>query len=175
MFYGFYNNTLVEDQNFSYNLPLAYLFTAVFYFAFCFICIIARSVPALLLSSLLLLLLLIDILQMCGCVQLNEMSRMPFKSLSGEFSHPDPRLFLDRLLTHRMGSAARVAVATGGSAVGNYSMIVFASWDYGCLGDKATKLKQKNIRYQLQVRGDLSYLAGWRAGLWWQFLLGHLM
>lgn len=58
-----------------------------------------------------------------------------------------------------MGTAARVAVATGGSAVGNYSMIVFTSWDYGCLGDQATKLKQKNIHYRLQVRGDLSYLA----------------
>ncbi|XP_036928882.1 transmembrane channel-like protein 7 [Acanthopagrus latus] len=92
MFYGYYNNTLVEDSNFSYNIPLAYLFTAFFYFAFCFICIIAR-----------------------------------------------------------MGTAARVAVATGGSTVGNYSMIVFTSWDYGCLGDRATKLKQKNIHYRLQV------------------------
>ncbi|XP_035527485.1 transmembrane channel-like protein 7 [Morone saxatilis] len=92
MFYGYYNNTMVDDNNFSYNIPLAYLFTAVFYFAFCLICIIAR-----------------------------------------------------------MGTAARVAVATGGSAVGNYSMIVFTSWDYGCLGDRATKLKQKNIHYQLQV------------------------
>ncbi|XP_018538095.1 transmembrane channel-like protein 7 [Lates calcarifer] len=92
LFYGYYNNTMVEDRNFSYNIPLAYLFTAVFYFAFCLICIIAR-----------------------------------------------------------MGTAARVAVATGGSAVGNYSMIVFTGWDYGCLGDRATKLKQKNIHYRLQV------------------------
>ncbi|XP_051261441.1 transmembrane channel-like protein 7 [Dicentrarchus labrax] len=92
MFYGYYNNTMVDDTNFSYNIPLAYLFTAVFYFAFCLIFIIAR-----------------------------------------------------------MGTAARVAVATGGSAVGNYSMIVFTSWDYGCLGDRATKLKQKNIHYRLQV------------------------
>ncbi|XP_074509580.1 transmembrane channel-like protein 7 [Sebastes fasciatus] len=92
LFYGYYNNTMVEDNNFSYNIPLAYLFTAVFYFIFCLICIIAR-----------------------------------------------------------MGTAARVAVATGGSAGGNYSMIVFTSWDYGCLGDRATKLKQKNIHYQLQV------------------------
>ncbi|KAM6909650.1 transmembrane channel-like protein 7 [Xenentodon cancila] len=92
MFYGFYNNTIVEDKNFSYNIPLAYLFTAVFYFAFCLICIIAR-----------------------------------------------------------MGSAARVAVATGGSTVVNYSLIVFAGWDYGCLGDQATRLKQKNIHYRLQV------------------------
>lgn len=44
LFYGYYNNTLVEDSNFSYNIPLAYLFTAVFYFIFCLICIIARSV-----------------------------------------------------------------------------------------------------------------------------------
>ncbi|XP_028282273.1 transmembrane channel-like protein 7 [Parambassis ranga] len=92
LFYGFYNNTIVEDRSFSYNIPLAYLFTAVFYFAFCLICIIAR-----------------------------------------------------------MGTAARVAVATGGSAVGNYSKIVFIGWDYGCLGDQATKLKQKNLHYRLQV------------------------
>ncbi|XP_031155301.1 transmembrane channel-like protein 7 [Sander lucioperca] len=91
LFYGYYNNTTVEDRNF-YNIPLAYLFTAIFYFAFCLICIIAR-----------------------------------------------------------MGTAARVVVVTGGSAVGNYSMIVFTSWDYGCLGDRATKLKQKNIHYRLQV------------------------
>lgn len=57
---------------------------------------------------------------------------------------------------HSMGTAARVAVATGGSAVGNYSMIAFTSWDYGCLGDQATRLKQKRILYRLQVRGDLS-------------------
>ncbi|XP_054636867.1 transmembrane channel-like protein 7 isoform X1 [Dunckerocampus dactyliophorus] len=92
LFYGYYSNTLVGDTNFSYNIPLAYLFTAVFYFAFCLICIIAR-----------------------------------------------------------MGTAARVAVATGGSAVGAYSMIVFTGWDYGSLGDGATKLKQKNIHYRLQV------------------------
>ncbi|XP_029308029.1 LOW QUALITY PROTEIN: transmembrane channel-like protein 7 [Cottoperca gobio] len=92
LFYGYYNNTMVEDSKFSYNIPLAYLFTAVFYFIFCLICIIAR-----------------------------------------------------------MGTAARVVVATGGSTVGEYSMIVFTSWDYGCLGDGATKLKQKNIHYRLQV------------------------
>ncbi|KAJ4930635.1 hypothetical protein JOQ06_024944 [Pogonophryne albipinna] len=92
LFYGYYNNTMVEDKNISYNIPLAYLFTAVFYFVFCLICIIAR-----------------------------------------------------------MGTAARVVVATGSSTVGDYSMIVFTSWDYGCLGDRATKLKQKNIHYQLQV------------------------
>uniref|UniRef100_A0A3Q1FB59 Transmembrane channel-like protein n=1 Tax=Acanthochromis polyacanthus TaxID=80966 RepID=A0A3Q1FB59_9TELE len=87
LFYGYYN---VKQG--SYNLPLAYLLTAVFYFAFCLICIIVR-----------------------------------------------------------MGTAARVAVATGGGAVGNYSSIVFTGWDYGCLGDRATKLKQNNIRYQLKV------------------------
>ncbi|XP_041650307.1 transmembrane channel-like protein 7 [Cheilinus undulatus] len=91
LFYGYYSNTMV-DSSFSYNIPLAYLFTAVFYFFFCLICI-----------------------------------------------------------TIRMGTAVRVAVATGGSAVGNYSRIVFTSWDYGCLGDRATKLKQKNIHYRLQV------------------------
>lgn len=45
LFYGYYNTTMVENSNFSYNIPLAYVFTAVFYFAFCLICIIARSVP----------------------------------------------------------------------------------------------------------------------------------
>ncbi len=44
LFYGYYNNTVVADANFSYNIPLAYLLTAVFYFAFCLICIIARYV-----------------------------------------------------------------------------------------------------------------------------------
>lgn len=44
LFYGYYNNTVVADTNFSYNIPLAYLLTAAFYFAFCLICIIARYV-----------------------------------------------------------------------------------------------------------------------------------
>lgn len=44
LFYGFYKSTLVEATNFSYNIPLAYIFTAVFYIAFCLICIVARSV-----------------------------------------------------------------------------------------------------------------------------------
>ncbi|XP_028984157.1 transmembrane channel-like protein 7 [Betta splendens] len=92
LFYGYYNNTVVEDSDFSYNIPLAYVFTAVFYFAFCLICIIAR-----------------------------------------------------------MGTAARVAVATGGSTVSNYSITVFTAWNYGCLGDTATTLQQKNLHYQLQV------------------------
>ncbi|KAM4601041.1 transmembrane channel-like protein 7 [Polymixia lowei] len=92
LFYGYYNNTLVVESNTSYNIPLAYVLTAAFYFAFCLICIIAR-----------------------------------------------------------MGTAARVAVATGGAAAGSYSRIVFTGWDYGCLGDRATKLKQKSIHYQLQV------------------------
>lgn len=42
LFYGFYKNTVVEDRTF-YNIPLAYLFTVVFYFAFCLICIVERS------------------------------------------------------------------------------------------------------------------------------------
>ncbi|XP_004078220.1 transmembrane channel-like protein 4 [Oryzias latipes] len=92
MFYGYYKNTMVENNSFSYKIPLAYLFTAVFYFAFCLICIIAR-----------------------------------------------------------MGTAARVAVATGGSTVVNYSMTVFNGWNFGCLGETATKLKQKNLLYRLQV------------------------
>lgn len=92
LFYGFYKNTLEENKNFSYNLPLAYLLTAAFYIMFCLICIIAR-----------------------------------------------------------MGTTARVAVATGVSAEGTYSMIVFTGWDYGSSGDRATKLKQQNIYYRLQV------------------------
>ncbi|CAL8290423.1 unnamed protein product [Merluccius merluccius] len=92
LFYGYYNNTMVAGSDFSYNIPLAYLFTAIFYFAFCLLCITAR-----------------------------------------------------------MGTAFRVAVATGGGAIGSYSRIVFTGWDFGCLGDRAMKLKQKNIIYQLQV------------------------
>lgn len=53
-----------------------------------------------------------------------------------------------------MGATARVAVATGGGAVGGYSMTVFTGWDYGSLDQTATRLKQKNILYQLQVRGQ---------------------
>ncbi|KAL3980655.1 cadherin 17, LI cadherin [Sarotherodon galilaeus] len=93
LFYGYYSVTEMPNRDFSYNIPLAYILTAVFYFAFCLICIITR-----------------------------------------------------------MGTAARVAVATGSSTgVSSYSRIVFTGWDYGCLGDRATKLKQKNILYQLQV------------------------
>lgn len=53
--------------------------------------------------------------------------------------------------THSMGTAARVVVATGGGTMGNYSVMVFTGWDYGCLGDQATKLKQRNLYYRLQV------------------------
>lgn len=97
-------------------------------------------------------------------VQYVNMTRVTLKSLSWEFNPLDPlHLFLAAYaLSCRMGTAARVVVATGSSTVGDYSMIVFTSWDYGCLGDRATKLKQKNIHYQLQVRGELSHLAGWR-------------
>ncbi|CAF97899.1 unnamed protein product, partial [Tetraodon nigroviridis] len=108
LFYGFYENTVVEDRNF-YNIPLAYLLTAAFYFAFCLICIVVR-----------------------------------------------------------LGYAARVAVATGGQTGGEYSMIAFAGWDYGSLGDKETKLKQKNILYRLQVRRSLSPLSS--SGSWSRFL-----
>lgn len=104
----------------------------------------------------------------CVCVYLTqkkvrsitEINRMAFKSLSLP-------------LIHSMGTAARVAMATGGSTVGSYSKIVFTGWDYGCLGYQATRLKQKNIHYRLQVRGDLSYLTGWRkrrAVAMWQHL-----
>lgn len=44
LFYGFYNNTVVEDSAFSYNIPLAYIVTIAFYFVLCFIGIIVRSV-----------------------------------------------------------------------------------------------------------------------------------
>lgn len=47
----------------------------------------------------------------------------------------------------------RVMVATGGGAVGSYSMLIFTGWDYGLQGERATKLKQNNLRYHLQVRG----------------------
>ncbi|XP_055066390.2 transmembrane channel-like protein 7 isoform X2 [Misgurnus anguillicaudatus] len=92
LFYGYYNNTMVVSEGFSYNIPLAYLLTAAFYFIFCLICMIVR-----------------------------------------------------------MGSVARAVVAAGGGAVGNYSMLVFTGWDHGLQGDRATKLKQNNLRYQLQV------------------------
>lgn len=42
MFYGFYNNTEVTSNGFSYNIPLAYLLTATFYFLFCLLCIVVR-------------------------------------------------------------------------------------------------------------------------------------
>lgn len=85
---------------------------------------------------------------------------MTFKSLTQEFSHLNVDLYPP--LIHSMGTAARVAVATEGSTVGNYSIVVFTFWNYGCLGDRATKLQQKNIHYRLQVRGDLYYLTRWR-------------
>uniref|UniRef100_A0A668VE00 Transmembrane channel-like protein n=1 Tax=Oreochromis aureus TaxID=47969 RepID=A0A668VE00_OREAU len=47
LFYGYYNITEMPNRDFSYNIPLAYILTAVFYFAFCLICVIARSVPQL--------------------------------------------------------------------------------------------------------------------------------
>lgn len=45
LFIGFYNHTVVEDSNFSYNIPLAYLLTVIFYFVLWIISIVARSVP----------------------------------------------------------------------------------------------------------------------------------
>lgn len=46
LFYGYYNNMMVvEDSTISYSIPLAYIFTIAFYFVFCFIGIVARSVP----------------------------------------------------------------------------------------------------------------------------------
>ncbi|XP_036394554.1 transmembrane channel-like protein 7 [Megalops cyprinoides] len=92
LFYGYYNNTVEVRDDFSYNIPIAYILTAAFYFIFCLICIIIR-----------------------------------------------------------MGGVIRVTVKTGGRAVGGYSMLVFTSWDYGLQGERGTRLKQNNIRYQLQV------------------------
>lgn len=57
-------------------------------------------------------------------------------------------------LLNSMGATARVVVATGGSAARNYSMTVFTGWNYGSTDQTATTLKQKNIHYQLQVRGQ---------------------
>uniref|UniRef100_A0A8C1VL33 Transmembrane channel-like protein n=1 Tax=Cyprinus carpio TaxID=7962 RepID=A0A8C1VL33_CYPCA len=37
LFYGYYNNSMIESNGFSYNIPLAYLLTAAFYFLFCLI------------------------------------------------------------------------------------------------------------------------------------------
>uniref|UniRef100_A0A672LJX8 Transmembrane channel-like protein n=1 Tax=Sinocyclocheilus grahami TaxID=75366 RepID=A0A672LJX8_SINGR len=34
LFYGYYNNSVIESNGFSYNIPLAYLLTAAFYFLF---------------------------------------------------------------------------------------------------------------------------------------------
>ncbi|XP_030641330.1 transmembrane channel-like protein 4 [Chanos chanos] len=92
LFYGFYQNTAVISNGFSYNIPLAYLLTAAFYFLFCLVCIIVS-----------------------------------------------------------MGSALRVITAAGGGAVGGYSTLVFTGWDHGLQGDRATKLKQQNLRHQFQV------------------------
>lgn len=47
LFYGYYNITEMPNRDFFYNIPLAYILTAVFYFAFCLICMITRSVPRL--------------------------------------------------------------------------------------------------------------------------------
>lgn len=88
---------------------------------------------------------------------ISERTTMISNRASWEFSrHLNLHICLFPDSTRSMGTAARVAVAAGGGAVGNYSMIVFTSWDYGCTGEQATKLKQKNIHYQLQVRGGLS-------------------
>ncbi|KAK2902870.1 hypothetical protein QQF64_010266 [Cirrhinus molitorella] len=92
LFYGFYNNSLILSNGFSYNIPLAYLFTAAFYFLFCLICMIIR-----------------------------------------------------------MGGTARLVVVTGRGAAGGYSMQVFTGWDHGLQGDRATKLKQNNLRHRLKV------------------------
>ncbi|KAK1794733.1 hypothetical protein P4O66_009949, partial [Electrophorus voltai] len=50
-----------------------------------------------------------------------------------------------------MGSMARIVVAMGGGAKGGYTMLIFTGWDYGLQEERAIKLKQNNLRYQLQV------------------------
>lgn len=129
LFIGFYNNTMVVDSTFSYNIPLAYICTIIFYFILWIISIVARSVP--------------DTCQVYFQYA-RVFSHFSDKTNEATFKGLAPR-------THSMGRAARVAVATGGGAVGNYSMIVFTGWDYGSVDEKATKLKQKSIRYRLQV------------------------
>lgn len=57
-----------------------------------------------------------------------------------------------------MGGVARAVVATGGGAVGGYSMLVFTGWDHGLQGGRAAKLKQSNLRYQLQVPSEVCQL-----------------
>ncbi|XP_062847650.1 transmembrane channel-like protein 7 [Trichomycterus rosablanca] len=92
LFYGFYNNTEIMSVGFSYNIPLAYLLTAAFYFLFCLVCIIVR-----------------------------------------------------------MGGLARVVIGMDKGRFGGYSALIFTGWDHGIEGDRAIKMKQNNLRYQLQV------------------------
>ncbi|XP_026139675.1 transmembrane channel-like protein 7 [Carassius auratus] len=42
LFYGYYDNSVTESNGFSYNIPLAYMLMAAFYFLFCLICMIIR-------------------------------------------------------------------------------------------------------------------------------------
>uniref|UniRef100_A0A6J0U615 Transmembrane channel-like protein n=1 Tax=Pogona vitticeps TaxID=103695 RepID=A0A6J0U615_9SAUR len=44
LFYGYYKNSAVNFVGFSYNIPLAYLLTALFYLLFCLSLIVRRSV-----------------------------------------------------------------------------------------------------------------------------------
>ncbi|KPP78440.1 hypothetical protein Z043_102058, partial [Scleropages formosus] len=87
LFYGFYNNTVLVSMEFSYNIPLAYLLTAVFYLIFCLICIVFR-----------------------------------------------------------MGAVVRIAVKTGGGAVGGYSRMVFTGWDFGLQGNRAVDLEDERLK-----------------------------
>ncbi|XP_042328755.1 transmembrane channel-like protein 4 [Sceloporus undulatus] len=47
MFYGYYQNSAVDFVGFSYNVPLAYLLTVLFYLLFCLAWIVRRSVYSL--------------------------------------------------------------------------------------------------------------------------------
>ncbi|MBN3317571.1 TMC7 protein, partial [Atractosteus spatula] len=60
-------------------------------------------------------------------------------------------LFCLGWIVTRAGGLVRVVVATGGGAGGGYSLQVLAGWDHGLQGDRATRLRQSGLRYQLQM------------------------
>uniref|UniRef100_A0A8D0GT45 Transmembrane channel-like protein n=1 Tax=Sphenodon punctatus TaxID=8508 RepID=A0A8D0GT45_SPHPU len=47
LFYGYYKNSVVDFVGFSYNIPLAYLLTTLFYLFFCLLWVVRRSVQRL--------------------------------------------------------------------------------------------------------------------------------
>lgn len=50
-----------------------------------------------------------------------------------------------------MGALARVVIGMDRGIFGGYSTLIFTGWDHGIKGDRAIKMKQNNLRYQLQV------------------------